>query len=68
MQRKVQKEVSHLDFMLSSFEANLNAYLDVKYHHKRFSSRLEEFMRISHAVVVTPGGIGTLLDFSTHGS
>ena len=36
------------------FEANPNAHLDVKYHHKRFSSRLEEFMRISHAVVVTP--------------
>ncbi len=44
------------------FEANPNAHLDVKYHHKRFSSRLEEFMRISHAVVVTPGGIGTLLE------
>ena len=31
-------------------------------YHKRFSSRLDEFMRISHAVVVTPGGIGTLLE------
>jgi predicted Rossmann-fold nucleotide-binding protein len=34
----------------------------VKYHHRRFSSRLDEFMRISHAVVVTPGGIGTMLE------
>ncbi|MBT3728095.1 MAG: LOG family protein, partial [Candidatus Marinimicrobia bacterium] len=25
-------------------------------------SRLDEFLRISHAVVVTPGGIGTLLE------
>ena len=43
-------------------ETTTNAHLDVKRHHKRFSSRLDEFMRISHAVVVTPGGIGTLLE------
>ncbi|MCB9229598.1 MAG: LOG family protein [Deltaproteobacteria bacterium] len=44
------------------FETDANMHLDVKRHHKRFSSRLDEFMRISHAVVVTPGGIGTLLE------
>lgn len=44
------------------FEASANAHLDVKYHHKRFSSRLDEFMRISHAIVATPGGIGTVLE------
>ena len=44
------------------FEADTNSHLDVKYHHRRFSSRLDEFMRISHAVVITPGGIGTLLE------
>lgn len=44
------------------FESDANQHLDVKYHHRRFSSRLDEFMRISHAVVVTPGGIGTLLE------
>ncbi|MDD9950125.1 MAG: LOG family protein [Zetaproteobacteria bacterium] len=44
------------------FEAAANAHLDVKRQHKRFSSRLDEFMRISHAVIVTPGGIGTLLE------
>jgi uncharacterized protein (TIGR00730 family) len=44
------------------FETDANSHLDVKYHHRRFSSRLDEFMRISHAVVVTPGGIGTLLE------
>ena len=32
------------------------------FHHKKFSSRLDEFMRISNAVVVTPGGIGTILE------
>lgn len=44
------------------FETDANAHLDVKHQHKRFSSRLDEFMRISHAVIVTPGGIGTLLE------
>ncbi len=44
------------------FEIDTNSHLDVKYHHRRFSSRLDEFMRISHAVVVTPGGIGTMLE------
>jgi uncharacterized protein (TIGR00730 family) len=44
------------------FEADANSHLDVKYQHRRFSTRLDEFMRISHAVVVTPGGIGTILE------
>lgn len=44
------------------FEEHANVHLDVKHHHRRFSSRLDEFMRISHAVVVTPGGIGTCLE------
>lgn len=44
------------------FESDANPHLDVKRQHRRFSSRLDEFMRISHAVVVTPGGIGTILE------
>lgn len=44
------------------FESSPNSHLDVKRHHRRFSSRLDEFMRISHAVIVTPGGIGTMLE------
>ena len=44
------------------FESDANAHLDVKREHRRFSSRLDEFMRISHAVVVTPGGLGTILE------
>ncbi|MBP9709052.1 MAG: LOG family protein [Oligoflexales bacterium] len=44
------------------FEDDANAHLDVKRHHRRFSSRLDEFMRISHAVIVTQGGLGTLLE------
>jgi predicted Rossmann-fold nucleotide-binding protein len=44
------------------FESGFNDHLDIKFFHKKFSSRLDEFMRISNAVVVTPGGIGTLLE------
>ena len=44
------------------FEADDNSHLDVKRLHQRFSSRLDEFMRLSHSVVVTAGGIGTLLE------
>lgn len=39
-----------------------NLHLDIKSSHKRFSHRLDEFMRLSHAVVAAPGGIGTLLE------
>lgn len=39
-----------------------NQHLDIKHHHKKFSSRLDDFMRLSNAIVVTPGGIGTLLE------
>ena len=44
------------------FEDDFNSHLDIKFFHKKFSSRLDEFMRITNAVVVTPGGIGTLLE------
>lgn len=39
-----------------------NEHLDIKHHHRRFSSRLDDFMRLSNVVIVTPGGIGTLLE------
>ena len=41
-----------------------NKHLDIKSEHSRFSSRLDEFMRLSHAVIVAPGGIGTLLELA----
>jgi uncharacterized protein (TIGR00730 family) len=41
-----------------------NRHLDIKSEHSRFSSRLDEFMRLSHAVIVAPGGIGTLLELA----
>lgn len=43
-------------------EQQANAYLDIKQDFSRFSSRLDTFMSLSDAVVVAPGGIGTLLE------
>jgi hypothetical protein len=37
--------------------------LDIKEEFHRFSSRLDEFLFLSNAVVVAPGGVGTMLEF-----
>lgn len=50
-----------ISIQLNQFEP-ANDHLDIKHHHKRFSSRLDDFMRLSSAIVVMPGGIGTLLE------
>ncbi len=60
-----EKKTKSLSFGISielEWEVDQNSHLDIKKHHYRFSSRLDEFMRLSHAVVATPGGIGTLLE------
>ncbi|MBN1279410.1 MAG: LOG family protein [Chlorobium sp.] len=43
-------------------EQESNSFLDIKHEFSRFSSRLDTFMSLSDAVVVAPGGIGTLLE------
>lgn len=43
-------------------EQETNAFLDIKQEFSLFSSRLDTFMSLSDAVVVAPGGIGTLLE------
>jgi len=43
-------------------EQKFNKHLDIKKEFKRFSRRLDYFMSLSNAVVVAPGGIGTLLE------
>lgn len=45
------------------FEQEANKYLDIKKNFDRFSSRLDTFMTLSDAVIVAPGGVGTLLEF-----
>lgn len=46
---------------LNEFEQP-SEHLEIKHHHKRFSSRLDDFMRLSHAIIIVQGGIGTLLE------
>lgn len=46
------------------FEESMNKHLDFEEHHEHFSTRLDQFMRLSNIVVVAPGGIGTLLELS----
>lgn len=61
-----EKKSQSLSYGLSiqlEFEPEPNRHLDIKRHHHKFSSRLDDFMRLSHSVVCTPGGIGTLLEF-----
>ena len=44
------------------FEQDDNKYLDIKKEFARFSGRLDAFMSLSDAVIVAPGGIGTILE------
>ena len=44
-------------------EQKLNSHLDIKKRFSRFSDRLDNFMLLSNAIVVAPGGVGTLLEF-----
>lgn len=50
-----------LTIELNKFET-ASEHLDIKHHHKKFSSRLDDFMRLSNAIIVVRGGIGTLLE------
>lgn len=46
------------------FEEGFNKHINIKEKHEKFSTRLDTFMQLSNAVVITPGGIGTLLELS----
>ena len=46
------------------FEQSTNKFLEYKKDFARFSGRLETFMKLSDVIVVTKGGIGTLLELS----
>jgi uncharacterized protein (TIGR00730 family) len=43
-------------------EQRFSAHLDVKEEFELFSERLDNFVDLSNAFVVTPGGIGTILE------
>ncbi len=44
------------------FEQQPNKYLDFTETKSTFSARLDTFMLLSHVFIITPGGIGTLLE------
>jgi hypothetical protein len=44
------------------FEYHPNPFIDRLSSHKTFFSRLHHFVRLSHAYIVLPGGIGTSLE------
>ena len=63
---RVERRTKSLSFGISislPHEVEPNLHLDIKRHHFKFSSRLDDFMRLSHSIVCTPGGVGTLLEF-----
>jgi len=61
MARQASKSYG-LPIDIPSLNEPANKHLDIKSSHRRFSLRLDEFMRLSNAVIVAPGGIGTLLE------
>lgn len=44
------------------WESEKNEYLEVHKHFAKFSDRLDHFMALSSVVIITPGGIGTVLE------
>lgn len=44
------------------WENKVNKYVELEEHFQHFSKRLDNFMALSNAVVVTPGGIGSCLE------
>ena len=45
------------------FETEHNDFLDMEQHFQKFGNRLDHFMALSNAVIITAGGIGTCLEF-----
>lgn len=50
--------------IIMPLEQKPNRHLDIKREFDCFSERLDAFMLLSNAVVVAPGGVGTLLEFA----
>jgi len=44
------------------FEQNVNAFVSQAFEHRTFFTRLHQFVIASDAFIVTPGGIGTVLE------
>lgn len=46
-----------------AFEQEVNEYVELKKHFNRFAERLETFTSLSHVFIISPGGVGTMLEF-----
>ena len=44
------------------FEQDVNAFVSQAYEHRTFFTRLHQFVLVSDAFIVVPGGIGTVLE------
>ena len=44
------------------FEQDVNAFVTQAFEHQTFFTRLHQFVLVSDAFIVTPGGIGTVLE------
>jgi hypothetical protein len=44
------------------FEQSLNPFVEQAFEHRTFFTRLHQFVLMSDAFVVTPGGVGTALE------
>lgn len=45
------------------FEQSANRFVEFEQNFEKFSERLDTFMKLSNIFVVTPGGVGTMLEF-----
>ncbi|MBU0667922.1 LOG family protein [Patescibacteria group bacterium] len=45
------------------FEQSVNEYVEFEKSFVKFSDRLDTFMELSNVFIVTPGGVGTMLEF-----
>jgi uncharacterized protein (TIGR00730 family) len=46
------------------FEQEVNPFVELAFEHRTFFTRLHHFVLASHAFIVAPGGIGTVLETS----
>lgn len=46
-----------------AFEQTVNDYVELKKNFNRFAERLETFTRLSNVFIISPGGVGTMLEF-----
>lgn len=60
----ISKNAQSIGLQIRLLEEQRDAHhLDVKKEFYRFSERLDNFIELANAVVVAPGGVGTMLEF-----